>query len=52
MEGNYTYMLRSLTRTIKLMNKDEFDTSLYKATLDDDIDEPKEKHITVNLFFL
>ncbi len=46
-------MLKSLTRSFKLMNKDEFDASLFKATLDDDIENPKEKHITViNIKFL
>lgn len=40
-------MLASLKRTIKLINKDDFDVALFKVVSDEDVNKPKEKHVNV-----
>lgn len=40
-------MLASLKRTIKLINKDDFDVALFKVVSDEDVNKPKEKHMNV-----
>lgn len=40
-------MLASLKRSIKLINKDDFDIALFKLVSEEDTDRPKDKHLNV-----
>ena len=45
-------MLASLKRTIKLINKDDFDIALFKLVSEEDTDRPKDKHLNVFTIFI
>jgi hypothetical protein len=40
-------MLASLKRSIKLINKDDFDVALFKLVSEEDTNRPKDKHLNV-----
>ena len=45
-------MLKSLSRSFKLINKDKVETAILKATMDDDFMIPKVKHVNVKVKLL